>query len=129
MYALFRNVLPVFIGQCICAAAVMGVFLMTGNFDGTVLWGSIAGTLISLGNFVLLTFFADRAADRASRGDVAGGQTLLRLSYLCRMAGLAVSLALFAGSGYVHALALALPLLFTRPVLTILESFSRKGGN
>lgn len=126
---IFRQVLPVVIGQCICTAVMMVVFLLTGRFDSTVFRGGIAGSLISLVNFFLLSFFAGLAADRASQGDVAGGQTLLRLSYLGRMAGLAVFLALFAGSGRFHVLALSLPLLFTRPILTILELFSRKGEN
>lgn len=126
---IFRETLPVAIGQCICAAAMLGAFLLAGRFDSTVLWGGIAGSLISLGNFLLMSFFAGLAADKAAHKDVAEGQKLLRLSYMGRMAGLLAALVICAKSGHFHVLALALPLLFTRPILTIVVLFSRKGGN
>lgn len=125
---IFRQTLPVVIGQFLCTTAMMGIFLLTGRFDPTVFWGGIAGSLISLGNFVLLSFFAGLAADRASRGDVAGGQKLIRLSYMGRMAAMLIALAVCAQSGCFHVLALALPLLFIRPILTIAEFFTKKGG-
>ncbi len=128
-FFIFRETIPVIIGQILCTFAMMGVFLLSGKFDSRVLWGGIAGSLISLGNFFFMSFFAGLAADRAAHQDAAGGQKLLRLSYMLRMAGLLVTLVVFAKIGCFHVLALALPLLFIRPILTIHALFSRKGGN
>lgn len=127
--SLFRQAIPVVIGQCIIACALMGTFLLFGRLDSSVIRGCVAGSLIALGNYLLMTFFACLAADKASHQDVAGGQKLLQLSYLGRMAGLALVLAVLAKSGRFQILALALPLLFTRPILTTHAFFSRKEGN
>lgn len=117
------------IGQGVCVAAMTGIFALAGRFDITVVLGGIAGGFIALANFFLMSFFAGKAADKAEQQDVAGGQKLIQLSYMGRMIGMIVLLAICAKSGYFHVLALALPLLFTRPILTIKEFFKKKGGN
>lgn len=124
---IFHEALPVILGQWVCTAAMMGIFLLTGSFDGTVFRGGIAGSLISLGNYFLMSFFACLAADKAAGRDTAGGRKILTLSYLGRMTGILAVLVVLAISGRFHVLALALPLLFTRPILTIGELFGRKG--
>lgn len=125
---LLRETLPVAIGLGICVAAMMAIFALAGKFDTTVLLGSVAGGVISLANFFFMSLFANIAADKAMNQDVAGGQKLIQLSYLGRMAGMLVALVVCAKSGYFHVLALALPLLFIRPILTIKELFIKKGG-
>lgn len=116
-------------GQALCTAAMVAIFAVVGKFDMTVLWGGIVGALIAIGNFFFMSLFADIAADKAEAQDVAGGQKLIQLSYMGRMAGLFVILFLCAKSGVFHLLALVIPLAFTRPILTVSHLLSKKGGN
>ena len=123
----FRETGTVLFGQVICTAAMIAVFAFLGKYQLSVLLGGIAGAAIATGNFFLMSFFANRAADKAEAQDVAGGQKLIQLSYMGRMLGMFLVLILLAKSGYFHPLSLVLPLAFTRPVLTIAEIFKMKG--
>ena len=67
------------------------------------------------------------AADKAEKQDVKGGQALIRGSYILRIAVLFVILFACAKGGIAHPLALVLPLIFVRPVLTLAEFFNKKG--
>ena len=69
------------------------------------------------------------ASEKAEKQDVKGGQMLVQLSYMGRLIGLFLILVLCAKSGTFNLIALVLPLVFTRPVLTIAEHFNKKGGN
>ena len=123
----FRETRTVIIGQVICTAVMIAVFAFVGKYQLSVLLGGIAGALIATGNFFLLSFFANRAADLAEAQDVVGGQKLIQLSYMGRMLGMFLALIVLGKSGYFHALSLVLPLAFTRPILTIAEIFKKKG--
>lgn len=116
-------------GQAICTAAMIGIFALLGKFDLTVLWGGIAGAMLATANFFFMSLFASLAADKAEAQDVAGGQKLIQLSYMGRMLGLFLVLFLCAKSGIFHLLALVIPLVFTRPILTVSEFFKKKGGS
>lgn len=124
----FQQTLLVAAGQAICSAAMIGVFALVGKFDITVLLGGVAGALIATANFFFMSLFATLAADKAEAQDVAGGQKLIQLSYMGRMIGLFLVLFLCAKSGLFHVLALVIPLVFTRPVLTVSELLKKKGG-
>lgn len=123
----FQETRPVLIGQVICTALMIGVFVVLGRYQLSALLGGIAGAVIATTNFFLMSFFANRAADLAEAQDVAGGQKLIQLSYMGRMLGMFLVLIVLAKSGYFHALSLVLPLAFTRPILTIAEIFKMKG--
>ena len=93
------------------------------------LLGGIVGGLIATANFFFMSLFVTLAADKAEAQDVAGGQKLIQLSYMGRMLALFLILFLCAKSGKFHLLALVIPLVFTRPILTVSELFKKKGGN
>ena len=112
----FRDSRNVLIGQVICTAAMIAVFSVLGKYQLSVLLGGIAGAVIATANFFLMSFFANKAADKAEQQDIAGGQKLIQLSYMGRMLGMFLALIVLAKSGYCHALALVLPLAFTRPI-------------
>lgn len=117
------------VGQLIGAAAMTGVFALVGKFQMTVLYGALAGAIVAFLNYFIMVQVANKAADMAQAQDVAGGQKLIHLSYLGRLIGLFAVLALLAKSGYFHPLALVLPLVFTRPILTIRELIVKRGGD
>lgn len=125
---LFRQTATVALGQALCSAAMLGVFALLGKYDTAVLWGGILGAAIATANFFFLSLSAVYAADRAEKQDVAGGQKLIQLSYMGRMAGLFLVLFLCAKSGICNLIALVIPLVFTRPILTISEFLRKKGG-
>ena len=125
----FRETASVAIGQVICTAAMIAVFALLGKFQLSVLLGGIAGVAVSTANFFIMSYVANLAADKAEAQDIAGGQKLIQLSYMGRMIGMFLVLILLAKSGHFHALALVLPLAFTRPILTIAELFKKKGEN
>jgi len=125
----FRETGTVLLGQVLCTAAMLAVFAALDKFDISVLLGGVAGAAVATANFFLMSFLANRAADKAESQDVAGGQKLIQLSYMGRMLGMFLVLILCAKSGRFHPLALVLPLAFTRPILSIAELFKKKGEN
>ena len=124
----FRETKPILLGQILCTAGMIAIFYVLGYYQLSVLLGGIAGAVIATTNFFLMSFFANKAADKAEQQDIAGGQKLIQLSYMGHMLGMFLALIVLAKSGYCHALALVLPLAFTRPILTIAEIFNKKGA-
>lgn len=124
----YKDTLTVAAGQALCAAAMVGIFALVGEFNLTVLWGALVGGAIAWANFFLMFLFANKAADKAVAQDVAGGQKLIHLSYMGRMIGMFAVLVVLAKSGLCHPLALVIPLALTRPILTVSELFRKKGG-
>ena len=123
----FKEVTLVAIGQVIGTTIMIGIFALLGKYDMSVLLGGILGSVLAVGNFFALAVVTTRAADRAEKQDVQGGVKMVQGSYPVRMLLLAGALFLCAKSGYCNVLALALPLLFTRPTITIAEFFRKKG--
>lgn len=126
---IWKDTAVVAVGQAIGSAALIAVFAVLGYFDITVLLGGIAGALLATANYFFMYLFASKAADKAEQQqDVAGGQKLIQMSYMGRMIALLVVLVLLAKSGWCNVIALAVPLAFTRPILTIHELILKKGG-
>ncbi len=123
---ILRECLFMTAGVGLCTALMVGVFALIGKFQLSVVWGGLAGWLLTGGNFFLLSITASLAADRAQSQDVAEGQKLMRSSQILRFLGLAAALILLGLSGLCHPIALVLPLIFLRPVLMIGEFFSKE---
>ena len=117
------------VGQAVCTTVMILVFVLLGKYDTSVLLGGIAGACIATANFFFMSLFANLAADKAEAQDVTGGQKLIQLSYMGRMAGLFLVLIVSAKTGIFHLLTLVIPLVFTRPILTVTEIFKKKGGS
>lgn len=127
--SIWNDLLPIVAGQALCTAAMIGIFAVLGCYELTVLLGGIFGSLIAVVNFFFMTLFVDLASKKAEAQDVAGGQKLLQFSYMGRMAFILIALVLLAKSGLCNVLALAIPLVFNRPILTVYELIRKKGGN
>ncbi len=115
------------LGQAVCVAAMVGIFALLGQFDMTVLWGGIVGGVMATLNFFFMAMGAMMAADKAMEDNVTAGTATIRLSYILRLVVLAVVLFAFAKSGICNVFALVLPLVFTRPILTVTEFFRKPG--
>lgn len=117
----------ILIGELICSAAMVGVFALLGYFNGTVLLGAVIGSVLSALNFFFMGVSATIAADKAVNQDVKGGKAVIKSSYSLRLAVLFVLLFAFAKSGLCNPIALAVPLVFVRPIIAVSEFFRKSG--
>lgn len=125
----FSQVLTVLIGELLLSALMVGVFAILGHFDKSVVYGAAAGAVITTLNHLVLVLSVMAASEKAEKQDVKGGQMLIQMSYFGRTIGLFLILVLCAKSGIFNLIALVIPLVFTRPILTITEKYNKKGGN
>ena len=116
------------IGEAICVALMYGVYVLLQKMTSAVILGGLVGAVLATGNFFFMAVIATLAADKAEQQDVAGGQKLMKSSYPIRILVLALLLFLCGKSGYFDILAMALPLLFVRPIITLGEFFRKRGG-
>lgn len=123
----FKETAIILAGQVLCVAAMLGIYALLGKFSSKVLWGGVAGGCLATGNFFFMAVGASLAADRAENQNVKGGQALLTASYFLRFVLLAVVLYASIKSQLFDLLATLLPLVFTRPILTIAEFFRKPG--
>ena len=121
--------LIILIGELALSALMVGIFAILGYWDFSVVLGAVAGAVIATLNHLVLVLGVMAAASKAEKQDVKGGQMLVQMSYMGRLIGLFLVLVLCAKSGIFNLIALVIPLVFTRPVLTIAEYFNKKGGN
>ena len=119
----------VLLGELVLSALMVGIFALLGYFDLRVVYGAAAGSLIATLNHVLLMLGVLAASSKAEKQDVKGGQMLVQMSYMGRLIGLFLILVICAKSGIFNLIALVLPLVFTRPVLTAAEFIHKKGGD
>ena len=122
-----RETAIVAMGEAICCAVMVGVFALLGQFEMDVLWGALAGFILTVANFFVMAVGTSLAADKAENQDVNGGKNLIRSSMALRYIVLAVLLFALVKSGIFNVYALVLPLAFVRPVLMFGEFFRKKG--
>lgn len=123
----FQETALVLVGELICVGAMLGIYGLLGYFGSKVLLGGIVGLLLAVLNFFFMAVGTSLAADKAEKQDVKGGKAVLQMSRIIRYILLLVILFAFGKSGLCDILALALPLLFVRPILTFGEFFRKKG--
>lgn len=117
----------IFAGELICSAAMVGIFALLDSFDRTVLLGAVVGALAATLNFLFMAIVASLAADKAQQQNVKVGQAMIQSSYFLRMIVLFVVFFAFAKSGLCNVIAMVVPLVFVRPILTIVEFFRKSG--
>ena len=122
-----RETAFVAIGEAVCVALMFGVYALLAKFNLSVLMGGMVGLLVATGNFFALAVAATLASEKAAAGDSVTGQKMMKSSYPIRLLVMAGVLILCAKSGLFDVVALVVPLLFVRPILTIGEFFRKKG--
>ena len=125
----FKETAGILIGVAIFAALMLGIYGLLGYFSVKVLYSAVLGVVLAAVNFFAMAMVVTLAADRAEKQDVDGGQKLVKGSYPIRLLALAVILIVCAKSGFFDVLAMALPLLFIRPAMMIMEFFRKKEGS
>ncbi len=124
----WRETGAVALGQLVCCGLMVGIFWLIGKFSTAVLLGALAGGFLATVNFFIMALCADMAADKGQDQEVKGGQALIQTSYILRMVGLFLILALLAKSGVFNVITLVLPLAFEYPILVIKEFIRKKGA-
>ena len=124
----WKQTAVVMVGVLLCVGAMFGIYALLHKLTLPVILGGAVGALLAIGNFFFMAVIATLAADKAQAQDVEGGVKLMKSSYPLRILVLAGVLICCAASGYFDILALALPLLFVRPVIFLNEFFVKRGG-
>lgn len=114
-------------GELLCSALMVGIFALLGKYDTAVLLGALFGSILATANFFFMAMGAMIAADKAEAQNVKGGQATIHTSYMLRMAGLFVIMFALIKANLCNAIALVLPLVFTRLILTVSEFFRKPG--
>lgn len=114
------------IGEFICSAAMVAVFAALGYYESRVLLSALAGSLVMIVNYFFMAVTISLAADRAERGDAQQAQKMVQLSSTVRLVLMGVALFVGVKLG-ANVIALALPLVFARPILMLAEFFRKKG--
>lgn len=116
------------LGVAVGVVLMCGVYALLGHYSLSVLRGGLVGFLVATLNFFSLAVVATLASDKAEAGDPEGAQKFMKSSYPLRMLVMAAVLFVCAKSGFFDVIALVLPLVFVRPVLTVTEFFRKKGA-
>lgn len=123
----FRETAVVALGVVICTAVMFGIYFLLSFFSKKVLIAGIVGSILAIANFFFMAVGTALAADKAEQQNVKGGQGIIQMSMLVRYVLLFVILFACGKSGYFDLIALVLPLVFVRPVLTFAEFFRKSG--
>lgn len=126
--SVYRQTAAVALGQALSVGLMFAIFALVGSFGRVVLLGGIIGGVLAVANFFFMAVGASLASDRAQQQDVKGAQALIRSAYILRIVLLFIVLFACAKSGIADPIALVLPLVFVRPILTVAEFFKRKGA-
>ena len=120
--------LPLFLIAVALSALMVGVFVLIGRYDQTVLFGALLGTAASTINFIAMTISLLRAEKAESP---AKAVLKVRGVFILRMAVLVVVLVIALKTKLFNPFATLLPLCFFRIAMFINELFfqkSKKGG-
>lgn len=122
----YRETGIIAIGEVVCSAIMVGVFVLLGQFQMNVLWGALAGSMVMIVNYFLMAVVVTLATDKAREGEAKRAKNMVQISSLVRL--LLMGLVLFLGIKLgANVIALVLPLLFARPTLLLAEFFRKKG--
>lgn len=123
----FRETAIVAVGEVLLSAVMVAVFAALGYFQMNVLWGALAGALVTTANYFSLALVVCLASDRATAGDPAQGQKMIRLSATTRLffTGGLLAVAILLGC---NVIATVVPLLFLRPIMYVAEFLKKKEG-
>ena len=128
---LWRQIRRVAIWHLIWGAVTCGIFALLKRFDLSVLWGTLAGIVIAVLNYIALAYYGNKAADMAENQDVDAGRKLLQMSYTGRMLGIFAALVVCALVKVFHLLALVIPIAISSSILKALEMYDnrKRGGS
>ena len=102
-----------------------GVFLITGKWDLSVLFGNLGGAAVAVGSFFLLAVTVSRAV---ASGKPEQASQRVKASAGLRLISAGAILALLIGLAHTNVYATVIPLLFPRAGLFFRPAIDRKRG-
>lgn len=123
---ILRQTGEIALGVALCAGLMLVIYYGIGKFSMQVLWGAVAGFVLGVLNFLIMAVMACRAADKAQEQDVNAGKVLMQGSYFARLVLLFAVLVVLVKTGWCDPLAMVIPLVFVRPVITVMELMIKK---
>lgn len=123
---ILRQTGEIALGVALCTGLMLVIYYGIGKFSMKVLWGAVAGFVLGVLNFLIMAVMACRAADKAQEQDVNAGKVLMQGSYFARLVLLFAVLVVLVKTGWCDPLAMVIPLVFVRPVITVMELMIKK---
>lgn len=122
----YKETAIVAVGELICCALMVAIFAALGYFQMNVLWGALAGAGVMTVNYFFMAVTVSLAADKAQQGQTKQAKQMVQISSTVRLILMGVVLVAGIKLG-ANVIALALPLVFVRPILMVAEFFRKKG--
>ncbi len=122
---ILKNTAIVALGVLLCSGVMVGVFAAFGSFSANVVVSAIAGSVMITLNYFFMAITVCMATERAAAGEVEQAKKSIQLSSTVRLVCMGVVLIAGIKLG-ANVIALALPLVFLRPVLVVMEFFGKK---
>ena len=122
---ILRQTGEIALGVALCTGIMLIVYYAIGKYTPQVLYGA-SGFCLGVGNFLAMALVASRAADKAQSQDVNAGKVLMQSSYFVRLILLFVIMVVLTKAQLCDPLAMVIPLVFVRPVITVSELLIKK---
>ena len=119
----FSEIWKVLVGEAVAIGIMVIVFVIAGALTINVLWGALLGFATNMISFLALCFTVEKII---SSGDKAKAMLTQRLSYLMRLGILAIGLFIGLKFEIFNNIAVIVPLVITRPTLSLFALFSKK---
>lgn len=123
---ILRQTGEIALGVALCTGIMLIVYHAIGKYTPQVLYGALTGFCLGVGNFLAMALVASRAADKAQSQDVNAGKVLMQSSYFVRLILLFVIMVVLTKAQLCDPLAMVIPLVFVRPVITVSELLIKK---
>lgn len=123
---ILRQTGEIALGVALCTGIMLIVYYAIGKYTPQVLYGALAGFCLGVGNFLAMAVVAGRAADKAEAQDINAGRVLMQGSYFARLVLLFIVMVVLTKAQLCDPLAMVIPLVFVRPVITVSELLIKK---
>ena len=117
------QVVKIAVGSAVLSLICAVVFIVIGKFDISVLLGLIIGFVMSVGNFILMSLGVVKALET---GDELTARRKLRTSYLIRIIGMAVIMAMSLIVDFINPIPVLLSVFYVRITIFVLGFFEKK---
>ena len=126
-----QDILIVALGEAALAVLMLGVYFLIRKMSLLVGIGALIGVLLAVGNYVFLAAGVLSAAKKAEAGDELGAKRVITISRLVRyllLFGILLAVVLSKRFELPEMIAMLIPLVLFRPILSLGELFRKKEG-
>ena len=118
--AAIRETLRIAVGEVFVLILMFAVFALFDRFDASVVWGGVLGAVCNVLYFFLMCMGLNSAM---AQPDKKKQKKSMTVSYYLRLVVLGIGIAIGLKLDCFHNIAVVIPVLMTRPIITVLEYF------